>query len=109
MVRTTALVTLFACAIALSEASPDKTTSVSDRIQDIDRSIRPGDDFYRYANGHWLQVAIIPQGQASYDTRAILVARTSQRVSDLIQAAALTKSVKGSVAQKVGGYYASFM
>jgi putative endopeptidase len=75
----------------------------------MDRSIRAGDDFYHYANGGWLKTAIIPAGQTSYDTRAILVARTSQRVRDLIQEVAAAHSAKGSVAQKVGDYYASFM
>jgi putative endopeptidase len=76
---------------------------------DIDRSIKPGDDFYRYANGGWLAKTAIPDGQQSYDTRALLVARTSQRVRDLIQGAASSQGPAGSGAQKVGDYYASFM
>jgi predicted metalloendopeptidase len=75
----------------------------------MDRSIKPGDDFYRYANGGWLETVAIPAGQASYDTRAMLMEKTSQRVQDLIQEAAASHPAKGSVAQKVGDYYASFM
>ena len=52
--------------------------------------------------------AAIPPGQSSYDTRAILKERTSQRVRDLIQDAAASQPAKGSAAQKVGDYYASF-
>jgi predicted metalloendopeptidase len=107
--RTTVLISLFACAIALSEPAADQNTSTQDSTQDIDRSIKAGDDFYHYANGAWLKTAIIPAGQPSYDTRAILVAKTSQRVRDLIQEAAAAQSAKGSVEQKVGDYYASFM
>ncbi len=29
----------------------------------VDRSVKPGDDFYRYANGGWLKAATIPAGQ----------------------------------------------
>lgn len=75
----------------------------------MDRSVKPGDDFYRYANGGWLKTVAIPAGQPSYDTRAMLVEKTSQRVRDLIQDAAAAQSVRGSVAQKVGDYYASFI
>jgi len=75
----------------------------------MDRSVRPGDDFYRYANGGWLRREAIPAGQSSYDTRALLVEKTSQRVRDLIQEAAAAQPVRGSIAQKVGDYYASFM
>src|SRR4029077_10862053 len=76
---------------------------------EIDRSTKPGDDFYRYANGGWLGTVAIPAGQSSYDTRAMLVQKTGQRVRDLIQDAAAAHSVRGGVAQKVGDYYASFM
>jgi predicted metalloendopeptidase len=107
--RTMALLTLLACAIALSTAAADQNTGARDSTQDMDRSIKPGDDFYHYANGRWLKTAIIPAGQPSYDTRAILVAKTSQRVRDLIHEAAAAYSAKGSVAQKVGDYYASFV
>jgi predicted metalloendopeptidase len=76
---------------------------------DMDRSVNPGDDFYRYANGGWLKTASIPAGQATFDTRAILAARTSQQVRSMIQDAASAQSAKGSTAQKAGDYYASFM
>jgi putative endopeptidase len=104
---TTALVTIFAFAVSIGTAATpvDQTAST----QDMDRSIKPGDDYYRYANGGWLRTAAIPAGQPSYDTRAILVEKTAQRVRDLIQDAAAAQPLKGSVAQKVGAYYASFM
>ncbi len=76
---------------------------------DIDHSIKPGDDFYRYANGNWLKTAVIPSRQTTFDTRAILMERTSQRVRDLIQEAASAQPAKGSAEQKVGDYFASFM
>jgi putative endopeptidase len=76
---------------------------------DIDRSISAGDDFYRYANGGWIKTATIPAGQATFDTRAILAARTSQQVRALILDAVSAQSSKGSATQKAGDYYASFM
>ena len=109
MFRTTALAALVACAIALSTAAAGQHTSAPDSTQEIDTSIKPGDDFYRYANGGWLKTAAIPVGQSSFDNRAILAARTSQRVRDLIQEAAAVRPAMGSVAQKVGDYYASFV
>jgi putative endopeptidase len=76
---------------------------------DVDPSVKPGEDFYRYANGSWLARSVIPAGQQSYDTRAMLTEKTSKQVRDLIQDAAATHSAKGSIAQKVGDYYAGFM
>ena len=76
---------------------------------ETDHSIKPGNDFYRYANGGWLRTAVIPAGQSSYDTRALVNERTRQRVRELIQSVASGRSAKGSVAQKVGDYYATFL
>ncbi len=74
-----------------------------------DSSIKPGHNFYQYANARWLKNATISDGQQSFDNRAILVERTSKRVRDVIQEAATSKPVKGSSAQKVGDFYASFI
>ena len=105
--RTTSLIVIFAFAVSLSTAAAPGDQNVN--TQDMDRSIKPGDDFYRHANGGWLKTAAILAGQQSFDTRAILAGKTSQRVRDLIQDAAATPSVRGSIAQKVGDYYAGFM
>jgi putative endopeptidase len=105
--RATAFAVFLTTAILLTSAfRPAPENPFTD---DMDRSIHPGDDFYRYANGGWLKTATIPAGQASFDTRGILAARTSQQVHSLIQNAASAQSTKGSAVQKVGDYYASFM
>lgn len=107
--RTSALIRLFAWAFVLSGVAVTQVTTVLDNTREMDRSIKPGDDFYRYANGGWLRTATIPAGQRSYDTRALLVAKTSQRVRDLIQGAAAAQVSKDSDTRQVGDYYASFM
>jgi putative endopeptidase len=107
LLRTVAPIVVLASAVYLSGAATPLAENVY--THDMDRSIKPGDDFYRYANGGWLAKVAIPTGQSSYDTRAILKARTSQRVRDLIQDAAASQPSKGSAAQKVGAYYASFV
>jgi putative endopeptidase len=111
--RITELVVVLASAIFLNTvAAPvDQNTNTQDMNSDtnIDHSIKPGDDFYHYANGGWLKTAVLPAGKQSFDTRAILKEKTSQRVRDLIQSAAAARPSKGSVEQKVGDYYASFM
>jgi putative endopeptidase len=103
--RTATLGVIATLALALVAAIPaDQSAST----QDMDPSIRPGYDFYRYANGGWLKAAQ-SAGQSSYDNRIVLTERTSQRVRDLIQDAAASQPAKGSITQKVGDYYTSFM
>jgi putative endopeptidase len=77
--------------------------------QDMDPAVKPGDDFYRYANGGWLKRETISLGQSSLDNRAILTERTAGRVRSLMGESASAALSKGSLQQKVGDYYASFM
>jgi predicted metalloendopeptidase len=51
----------------------------------------------------------MPNGQSSYDNRALMAERTNQQVRDLIQNAAFAHAAQSSVVQKVGDYYASFL
>jgi putative endopeptidase len=106
VLRTTAHVAILAATVLSAAAPPN----AQNRHQDeADYSIKPGDDFYRYANGGWLRTAVIPAGQSSYDNRAFVNEKTSKRVCELIQGVASGRPANGSLAQKVGDYYASFM
>ncbi len=98
------MITVVALSIAAGRSAPNDPSGL-----DVDNSVKPGDDFYRYANGGWLKANTIPAGQSSYDNRAMLAKRTSQQVRDIIQQAASAHASKGTVQQKVGDYYASFM
>ena len=106
--RIAAPIIAFVLAGAPYTAAGDQDTS-TDTVQAMDRSVQPGDDFYHFANGSWLKMAVIPAGQPSYDIRAMLSAKTSQRVRNLIEEAAMAHSPTGSIPQKVGDYYASFL
>jgi putative endopeptidase len=94
--------------IVLSVAAA-RPSSKDPKADDVDNSIKPGDDFYRYANGGWLKANTIPEGQSTYDNRAFMAERTSQQVQDLIQTAASAHAPRGSAVQKVGDYYAGFL
>src|SRR5947209_7319670 len=66
-----------------------------------DSSIKPGDDFYHYANGPWIRTNMAA-GRTSYDNRALLTERTSERVRNLIQQAAAAHVPTDSITQHVG-------
>jgi putative endopeptidase len=72
-------------------------------------SIKPGDDFYRYVNDDWLKSVTIPPGRSTFDTRAIIGEKTAKEVRELIEAAAAGRPAKGSIEQKVAGFYAALM
>jgi hypothetical protein len=75
----------------------------------IDHGVKPGDDFFGYANGAWLKSHEIPADRASYGPGSILIEKTREQVKVLIQDAAKANPQHGSDAQKVGDYYASYL
>ena len=77
-------------------------------LDGMNRAVRPGDDFFAYANGGWFDHAEIPADRSSFGTNAVLSELTAKRTAELNQAAA-AGAAPGSEAQKVGDYYASFM
>src|SRR5205823_4341600 len=75
----------------------------------MNRAIKPGNDFFAYANGHWLATTTIPADRASWGNFAILAEKADKRTADLIRDTAATKSAAGSVERKIADYYAAYM
>ena len=71
--------------------------------------VKPGDDFYTYANGSWVDSFTIPPDRSSYGSFTKLVELSEQRVRDIIESASKATAAPGSNSQKVGDFYASFM
>ena len=51
----------------------------------MDRSVRPGDDFYDFANGGWIQRTKLPGDRAVYGVFSVLADVADKRVADLIE------------------------
>ena len=73
-----------------------------------DTSVRPGNDFYHYADGHWLASEQIPADQKAWGSFEILEERAQHQVRDIVEALP-ADAPPGSVAQKVGDYYRAFL
>jgi putative endopeptidase len=75
----------------------------------MDRSVAPGDDFNKFANGKWEENTPIPADRSSWGGFGVLRDLSDQRTRDVIQAAAAEKGAANGSNQKVGAYYAAFM
>ena len=75
----------------------------------MDPKVVPGDDFYAYANGGWINATEIPADRSSYGSSAILSELTAQRVNELLKTATQQHGRPGSEAQQIGDFYAGFM
>jgi len=72
----------------------------------MDRSVSPGDDFYRYANGRWLDRTEIPADRAAYGMFTLLEEQASTRTREIIEHAAAARDPD---TRKLGDLYAAFM
>lgn len=75
----------------------------------MDKTVKPGDDFYKFVNGKWAATTEIPGDKASWGGFAILRDLSDTRTRAIVETMAAGKNADGSVSQKVGDYYASFM
>ena len=72
----------------------------------MDRSVAPGDDFYRYMNGQWLKANSVPPDRASWSAQAGLLDLNRQRVRDLLLAAATSTE---PTERKLADYYTTVL
>ena len=75
----------------------------------MDRSVKPGDNFFLYTNGTWMKETPIPPDRGSVGAGAQVADLTDKRVVELIQSAAKANAAVGSPKRMIGDYYASFM
>jgi putative endopeptidase len=78
-------------------------------VANIDRSVKPGDDFYRYANGEWIKRTEIPPDRVGMDVWTKLGDVGNKRMADLIAEIAKSNPPAGSATRKVADLYNSYM
>lgn len=74
-----------------------------------DPATRPGDDFARYANGKWLDTFEIPADLPGYVSFTKLSLDAEDDIKAIVEELGAKQSEKGSLEQKVGGFYKSWM
>src|SRR5437762_139615 len=75
----------------------------------IDRGVAPCDDFFRFANGKWLERTEIPLEEAAYGGFTEVRDRNLEILRKVAEDATRSSAPNGSVEQKVGDYWASAM
>jgi putative endopeptidase len=97
--------------LAQSPTTPKPTADLVKAVDPtrMDLSVKPCDDFWRYSMGAWLKKAEVPAEYTSTGVNRELDERNERMLREILESAASTQSVRGSVRQKVGDFYASGM
>jgi putative endopeptidase len=75
----------------------------------MDKTVQPGDDFNRYANGRWLQNAVIPADRSSTNVFFLVAQKAEQRNAELFKSIVASHPAAGSNQAKIADYYAAYM
>src|ERR1700741_2355961 len=79
-------------------------------LDGMDRSVKPGDDFFRFVNGKWAASAQIPPDKTSFGAFVMLRDLSEARVHGILDRWAAAKNLKaGSDEAKVAAIYRSFL
>lgn len=97
------------CALASLAQNPPAQDVHGIAVANMDRSVKPGDDFYQYANGEWLKHTAIPPDRVDVNVFTKLADLSNKRTSDLIEEIAKSNPPAGSSSRKVADLYNSYM
>jgi len=102
------------CSCAFACAQPITTQAQAVAIQaanaagsGVDASVKPGDDFFAYANGAWLKSTDIPAGKARWTVGNDITELTKKQVMTLLDETATAPA--GSTARKVADFRAAYL
>jgi putative endopeptidase len=109
----TATVTLgpVACKQASTEsaAAPKAGTQAGIQTSWMDKSVKPGDDFYAYANGGWMKTAEIPADRSSVGSHYMAFLTTEKQQQDLLAGINKASPAPGSNDARIKDYYSAYM
>ncbi len=75
----------------------------------IDHAVKPGDNFFDYANGEWLKSTEIPADRSSIGAFLVAYKTAQKRTADIIRNAAQSNPPAGSNQRKIADYYSAYM
>ncbi len=94
------------CAAAFTACSkPNAVGGSGIEYANLDTTVAPGDDFFRFATGHWIDHNPQPASFPRWGSFTKLGDDNTKQLNDLITGLAAQQNEPGSVAQKVGDLY----
>jgi putative endopeptidase len=91
------------------DSKPDAPSHGFD-LANLDRSVKPCDDFFQFADGGWIKANPIPAAYPGWGSFNRLAERNEEVLRQILEDAAKnTKAPANSAEQKIGDFYASCM
>ncbi|GGA34389.1 M13 family metallopeptidase [Dyella nitratireducens] len=104
------------CALAVTPAIADGVpaakashTDIGIDLKGVDHTVKPGDNFFDYANGVWVKNTQIPADRSGTGTFLQVYQLAEKQTSQLIRNLAQGHAATGSNERKIADYYAAYM
>src|SRR5271167_359542 len=95
--------------LAASAQNPPGQDTHGIVVGNMDRSVKPGDNFFEYANGNWIERAVISPDRSRIGVFTTLADLSDKRTAALIEESARGGPSAGSSARKISDLYNSYM
>ena len=73
----------------------------------MDRSVKPGDNFFLFVNGGWLKKAVIPPTETGIGSFLDLYNSTKEKLKTILDSVSNVAQPNNSIEKKVGDFYAA--
>ncbi|HAE25624.1 MULTISPECIES: M13 family metallopeptidase [Hyphomonas] len=90
-------------------SAPDYWGSWGIDLSVQDTSVTPGNDFYAWTNGKWLDSFVIPSDRSRYGSFDLLAEKSEQRVLKIIDDLAAEQPAIDTPEGKIGAYYNAYL
>lgn len=94
---------------APTAAVASQTGNAGINLAAMDTSVKPGDDFYQYANGAWMKNTEIPADRASTGSFLVAFEATEQHTKQLIAELVTSPQAAGSDNARIADFYHAFV
>jgi putative endopeptidase len=98
---------LFVAAALFASCNHQAQSNQPDELAShIDTTVKPGEDFFMYANGNWFKQHPIPASEQSNGLWQLIQDTINAQIKDICESSAALKTVeKGSNKQKIGDFF----
>ena len=104
-------ITFLVLCVSIYACGPKEIKSSGKDIlsENLDTTVQPGEDFFRYANGGWIKHTPIPASESGWGIGNMVLEENYNRLKKINEDAAAAKNEEGSVRQKIGDFWQAAM
>ena len=99
----------YVTAEGLELSTPDTWGQWGVNLDNVKTGVNPGDDFFVYVNGKWLDTFEIPSDRTRYGSFTLLAEKSEQRVRKIIDELAAAKPDPSTLEGKVATIYNAYL